>query len=126
MRANAVVLGGVNGERAPAATYVEKCLIWLEPQLATNHVELVALRSREVVVRLGEKGAAVDHLGIEKERIEFVRKIVVILNVFLVGPLASVAVREVAAYSFERPWSAARDEQEARCSLEHQMSCPAP
>ena len=80
--ANAVVLRGVN-ERAPAAADVEKALVRLEPQLAADHVELVALRLREVVVRLGEIGAAVDHLGIEKERVELVGQIVVVLDVLL-------------------------------------------
>ena len=91
MRANAVVLGGVKEERAPAAADVEKGIVRLQPQLAADHVELVALRSRDVVVQLGKIGAAVDHLGIEKERVELVRKIVVILNVLLIGRLASVA-----------------------------------
>src|SRR5262249_36699696 len=118
MRANAVVPGGVNGERTPAAADVEKGLVRLKPQLTADHVELVALRSRDVIVRLSEKCTAVDHLGIEKERVELVRKIVVILNVLSIGRLASIPLRKVAAHRFERPWSAARDKQEARRGLE--------
>ena len=38
----------------------------------------------------------------------------------IVPTFASVAAWEVAAYSFERPRSAARDEQEARCRLKCQ------
>jgi hypothetical protein len=56
--------------------------------------------------------------AIEEERVELVRKIVVILNVVSIGRLASVPLRQVAAHRFERPWSAARDEQEARRGLE--------
>ena len=98
MRAHAVIPRGVTDERAPAAADVEKALARLQPQLAADHVELVVLRSREVIVRLAEIGAGVDHLGIEKELVERVREVVVVVNVLAVSRLGAVPARLVAAH----------------------------
>ncbi len=61
-----------------------------EPQLAADHVELVALRGREYRCSSREIGAGVDHLGIEEERVERIRDVVVIVHVLLVGRFAAV------------------------------------
>ena len=82
-RVNAKMFGGVTDERAPAAADVEQAISRLQAQLAADHGELVVLRSRQIAVPVAEIGAAVDHLGIEKERIERVGKIIVVVGVFL-------------------------------------------
>ena len=66
-------------QRAPAAADIEQPVTRREPQLAADHVELVALRPVEVVVPGGrEIAAGVDHLVVEKEPVEAVRDIVVL------------------------------------------------
>src|SRR5215216_7101687 len=106
------MLRGMANQRTPSATDVEKSLARPQPQLAADHIELVALRGGQVVAPVFEKGTAVDHLRIEKERIERVGKIVMKLNVLFVGGLAAVGTCPVAANGLERPWPAARHEQE--------------
>src|SRR5262245_25059124 len=96
------MLGGVAREGAPSAADVEKFFAGPQTQLAADHVELVALRGGEVVVPVFEIGAGVDHLGIEKERVERVRQVVVVLNVLLVG-FASAGACLVAANGLEGP-----------------------
>ena len=79
-------------EAAPAAADVEEPFARLQAQLAADHLQLVALRLRDVVVPVGVVGAGVDHLRIEKERVEVVRQVVVELDVVLVvGGLAFAA-----------------------------------
>src|SRR6266545_4269576 len=73
-RVDAEMPGGVTDERAPAAAYVEQAIARLQAELLADHVELVVLRGCQIVVPVAEVGAAVDQLGIEKERIERVGK----------------------------------------------------
>lgn len=68
----------------PATADVEQAISRLEAQIAAGHVELVVLRSRQIVVPSAEIGAAVDHLGIKNQRVERIGKIVVVVDVFLV------------------------------------------
>ena len=92
VRGDAVVLRRVADEPAPAAADVEEALARLQAQLAADHLQLVALRLRDVVVPVGVVGAGVDHLRIEEERVEVVRQVVVELDVVLVvGGLALAA-----------------------------------
>ncbi len=92
VRGDAVVLRRVADEAAPAAADVEEALAGLQAQLAADHFELVALRLGDVVVPVGVVGAGVDHLGVEEERVELVRQVVVELDVVLVvGGLAPAA-----------------------------------
>ena len=110
---HAVVLGGVAGQRAPAAADVEQRLAGLQPQLAADHFQLVLLHLVDVIIPIGAVGAGVDHLLIEPERVEFVRHVVVVADVLLVLCRAAVA-RALARYVGERPRAAARHEQESR------------
>ena len=54
MGADAVVLRGMDHSAPQPQPMSRKRFVGLEPQLAADHVELVALRARDVVVRLGE------------------------------------------------------------------------
>src|SRR5581483_5194415 len=67
VRAHAVMLSRVADERTPAAADVEERLAGFQPQLAADHVELIALGLGDVVMPFAEIGAAIDHLRIEKE-----------------------------------------------------------
>jgi hypothetical protein len=72
-------------------------------------------------MRFGEVCARVNHLGIEKERVKIVGKIVVIVDVLAVGFLAAVPAGLVAVNVFERPRLAARNQQKLRGSLEQEL-----
>ena len=97
VRLDAVMLRGMADQRAPAAADVEQAIAGLQPQLAADHVELVALRAGEIVVPVRLKvGAGIDHLRIEEEPVEGVRDVVVIGDVRLVGGGRAVAARPVA------------------------------
>src|SRR5215218_3459430 len=103
---DAVMLGRVAGQRAPAAADVEERLAGLEAQLAADDLELVLLHPVDVVVPIRAVGAGVDHLVVEPERIEGVRDVVVIGDVLLV--LARVAARGLLGRDrLQRPRSAA-------------------
>ena len=75
---DAVPLGGVDEQPAPAAPDVEQPLAGTQPQLAADEVELPLLRRVEVLVGRGEVGAGVDHAPVEVEREEVVREVVVV------------------------------------------------
>jgi hypothetical protein len=64
--------------------------------------------------------AGVDHLGIEEERVERIREIVVIVHVLLVGRFAAVGPGLVAANLLERPGAAARHQQEPGRGRQHE------
>src|SRR5690606_5814433 len=94
--ANAIVLRRMAQERAPAAADVEEGLARTQPQLAADQVELVPLRLLERVGPVAEVRARIDHLAVEKQRVEGVADIVVKLNEVLVLA-ASAAPGRVAA-----------------------------
>ena len=77
---HAVVLGGVQRQRAPAAADVEQPLAGLQAELAADQIELVALRVGERVVRGVARpvGAGVRHPRVEHERVEVVGQVVVV------------------------------------------------
>ncbi|GAB5463503.1 MAG: hypothetical protein HoeaKO_35940 [Hoeflea alexandrii] len=81
---HAVILGCVEGQRAPAEADVEHLLTGLEAQLAADHLQLVGLHLVNVIVPVGAVAAGVNHLVIEEEFIERVGDIVVIGDVLLV------------------------------------------
>ena len=77
---DAIVLGRMNQQGAPAAADVEKALALLEAQLAADHVQLVVLRLVDVVVPAIEIGAGIQHPLVEEEAVEIVRDVVVELD----------------------------------------------
>ncbi len=113
VRLHAVVLRSVADQRAPAAANVEEALALREPQLAADHLQLVALRLREVIAPLDEVSAGVNHLRIEEERVERIGEVVVVLDVVLVA-----ADRLALAEIFERPGAAPRQEGKLSRHLE--------
>src|SRR5580692_12101050 len=120
MGANAIMLGGMADEGAPAAADVEQGFSGLEPQFAADHIELVGLRCRKIVVPVFEIGAGVDHLRIEKEFVKSIGEVVVIMDVLLVARLGAVDARLFAADTFQRPRAAAGHEYKPgeRCKRE--------
>ena len=76
--ADAVVLGGPDGEAAPAAADVEQALVAAQAQLAADQIELVGLGLLERAVGLAIVGARVDHERIEEQRVEVVGDVVVV------------------------------------------------
>ncbi len=91
VRAHAVVLGGPDRQRAPAAADVEHGLAGREPELPAHEVELVHLRLLELAVRVAVVGARVDHQRVEEQRVEVVADVVMVrdrLRVPLLLPLA--------------------------------------
>nr|BFF25101.1 hypothetical protein GCM10025732_30660 [Glycomyces mayteni] len=87
--ARSVVLGGVHGQCAPAASNVEQARARCEAELAADEVELVALGVRKRVGgRLGGPvPARVDHRGVEDEFVELVGEVVVEADDLLVAAL---------------------------------------
>src|SRR5262245_13961437 len=86
--AHAMVLGGPDGEAAPAAADVEHGLAGLETQLPAHQLELVRLRLLEFAVGIAVVGARVDHEGIQEQLVEGVRDVVVMrdrLGIELLG-----------------------------------------
>ena len=75
-----IMFGRVANQRAPATAHVEKPFPRLEPQFATNQIELRHLRLVDGSVRFFEIGAAVNELRIEPEPPEFHRQIVVVTD----------------------------------------------
>ena len=98
---------------------IEHGLAGFQTQLPANQIELVALRVLEALVPVVKIGAGVDHLAIEPERIELIRRVVVMVDVGLVLDELMPA-RPVGLDRFERPRAAARHEQEAPEDVEHQ------
>ena len=87
---DAVVLGGVQGKRAPAAADVEEAHARREAELGADQVELVPLRVLERVrrVRRAEVGRRVGHLRLEDQRVELVGQVVVVADRTAVAQLA--------------------------------------
>ena len=85
-----VVLGRVQGERAPAAADVEEPHARSEADLLADQVELVALRVSDAVRRvLGAPVArGVGHRGVEDQRVELVGEVVVVADRPAVAQLA--------------------------------------
>ena len=80
MADDAIVLGGMDQHRAPAAADVEQPVARLQPELAADMVELVCLRLVDAIGEIREVAAAVDHALVEEEPVEGVRNIVVMLD----------------------------------------------
>ena len=78
--AHAVVLGGVQEQRPPAAADVEQALARLEPQLAADDLELALLRGLERLVGRREVRARVDEARPEEAAVERVRDVVVVVD----------------------------------------------
>jgi hypothetical protein len=78
VRLDAVVLGRPDGEPSPSAADVEHGLAGLETKLAAHEIDLVLLRLLELAVGLAIVRAGVEHEGIEKERVELVRDVIVV------------------------------------------------
>ncbi len=113
MRPHTVMLRGMAHQPAPAAADVEHVLAGLQAQLAADHLELGALRGRDVGVPVGEVGAGIDHLGVEKELVEIIRQVVVELHQRLVvAPFAML--RGLRAGIGMAGAAAARAEQEGQ------------
>ena len=89
-RAHAMVARGVQHERAPAAADVEHALVLAQRQLPADHLELLVLRLLERAGPAREHRAAVRHGGVEEEREELVRDVVVVAYRARI-PLAAVA-----------------------------------
>ena len=112
VRLDAVVLGRMAEQRAPAAADVEEALAGLQAQLAADHVELVVLGGGEVVRPVAIIGAGVDHLGVEEERVELVRQVVVERDELLVVAVAPTFAGDLALELALRRYGRARHEQE--------------
>ncbi len=94
VRADAVVLGGPDGEAPPPAADVEQGLAGLEPQLAAHQIQLVRLGLLQLAVGVPVVRARVDHERVEEESVELVGLIVVVrdgLGVPLLAPPHEVA-----------------------------------
>src|SRR5438309_3974952 len=88
VRLDTVVLGRPDGEPSPSAADVEHGLTGLETELAADEIDLVLLRLLELTVGLAVVRAGVEHEGIEEERVELVRDIVVVRDRLRVPLLA--------------------------------------
>ena len=77
---DAVALGGVDGERAPAAADVEHALAALEAELLAHELELGLLRRLEVGRAAREDRARVGHRRAEEEAEELGRHVVVVAD----------------------------------------------
>ncbi len=75
---HAVVLGGVQDQRAPAAADIEQAHARLEIELAADQVELGPLRVGQRLVRAGEVRARVGHRLVEQQPVEVVGQVVVV------------------------------------------------
>src|SRR5262245_16482216 len=104
----------MTNERSPTATDVEKALTRLEAKLAAYHVKLVMLGAGDIVVPISKIGTAVNHLWIEKEGVERVGDVVVIMDVLGVRDLLAVGPRTITTDLFERPGTTTRQKSEAR------------
>ena len=85
-RADAVVLGRVQDQPAPAAADVEEAFAGAQTQLAADQVELGELRVLQRVAGVAEVGARVDHARVEPEPVEVVADVVVMLDRVAVEP----------------------------------------
>src|SRR2546423_10608509 len=77
-----IMFCGVANQGAPPAAHVEKPLARLEPQFATNQIELCHLRFVDCRIRFFEISATVNELRIEPEPPEFHRQIVMVTDRF--------------------------------------------
>jgi len=78
--ADAVVLGGVDGEAAPAAADVEHALTLVQVELGADQLELLSLCLLERLRAAREDRAAVRHRLVEEEGEELVRDVVVVTH----------------------------------------------
>jgi hypothetical protein len=78
---DAVVLGHVERERAPAAAGLEHALARPQPQLAADVVELRLLRLLEREPRVLEVCARVDEVRVEPALVELVAEVVVVVDI---------------------------------------------
>jgi len=67
---DSVVLGGVDGQRTPAAAHIEQPLARLEAELAADQLELGALRIGQRGGARGPAGAGIGHAGVQDELVE--------------------------------------------------------
>src|SRR5207249_3672057 len=109
--AHSIMLRRVAGQRTPAAANIEKRFPTFQPQLAADHLEFVSLRLVDVIGPIGEIGTRVNHVPVEPEGVKRVGYIVMVADVLLVLLWPSL-VPPLAWYVFQRPRTAARDEQE--------------
>src|SRR3954469_24002026 len=79
-RGDAVVLHGVHDEGAPSAADVEQPLTGAESKLATDEIELGALRVVQRVAGAMEVRARVHHALVEPELVEVVSDVVVVAD----------------------------------------------
>ena len=77
---HAVVLGGVDQQRAPAAADVEQALALGQSELAADELELAFLGGFERLVEVVEVGARVDEARAEQHRVEAVGDVVVMAD----------------------------------------------
>jgi hypothetical protein len=77
---HAVARGGVDREAAPAAAHVEHAHAAAQAELLADELELRLLGGLERVGAAREERAAVGHGGVEEEREELVRDVVVVAN----------------------------------------------
>ena len=75
---HAVVLGGVQDQRAPAAADVEQPHARLQVELAADQVELGGLRVVQRLVVVGEVRRRVRHVLVEQQLVEVVGQVVVV------------------------------------------------
>jgi hypothetical protein len=100
---DAMALGRVDRERAPAAADVEEPLARLEPELLADQLTLVVLRLLEGRRPAREDRAAVGHHRVEEQREELVAGVVVVSDS---AAVASEAVEAPALAQLDRrhPW----------------------
>src|SRR5262245_4452218 len=110
----------MTNERSPTATDVEKAFTRLEAKLAAYHVELVMLGAGDFVIPISKISTAVNHLCIQKEGVERVGDVVVIMDVLGVRALPAVGPRAITTDLFERPGTTTRQKSEARESPQEQ------
>ena len=83
---HAIVLSGIDDQRAPTAADIQQTLPRLQAQLAAKVLELLFLGRLQVVIRCSKVGAGVDHTFIQPERIEFVGAVVVMVGGLAITP----------------------------------------
>ena len=78
---DAVVLGHVQRQRAPAAARFDHRFAGREAQLAADVVELRCLRLLQRHRGVGKIGAGVDHVPVEPELVEIVADVVMVVDI---------------------------------------------
>ena len=89
-RAHAVVLGGVQDQRAPPAPDVEQAHARPQVELAADEIQLGALGVHERLAGVGEVRRGVGHRVVEQQFVEVVRQVVMVGDR---GPVASFRVQ---------------------------------